>query len=215
VLLKRRKRKTTFEINEKEAEYLVKLARNTIQEKLGKKVKPLNIKNLDKLNTKCGVFVTLNKDRNGIPHLRGCIGIPYPVMPLLNAIKESAINAAFNDPRFPPITVKEINSIIIEVSVLTPPQQIIVNDPLEYPNKIKIGKDGLIIERGYYKGLLLPQVAVEWSWDATEFLTQCCLKAGLSPDSWLMKETKVSKFQALIFSEFTPNGKIIKKNLMD
>lgn len=136
-------------------------------------------------------------------------------MHLLNAIKESAINAAFNDPRFPPVTVNEMNSITVEISILSPPQQIIVHDPLEYPNKIHIGKDGLIIDKGYYRGLLLPQVAVDWHWDATEFLTQCCLKAGLPPDSWLMKDTNVLKFQAFIFSEENPNGQISRKKLMD
>jgi len=99
------------------------------------------------------------------------------------------------------------------VSVLTPPQIIEVKKTDEYPNKIKVGEDGLVVERGMFKGLLLPQVPVEWKWDAEEFLCQCCIKAGLSPDYWLLNGTKIYKFQAIIFEEEEPKGAVKRKAL--
>ena len=79
---------------------------------------------------------------------------------------------------------------------------------MEYPKKIKIGKDGLIVERGSISGLLLPQVPVEWSWNEEEFLSQCCIKAGLSPHNWKYEGVKIYNFQALIFKEENPSGEI-------
>lgn len=155
-----------------------------------------------------GVFVTINVLDNGKKKLRGCIGYPYPIRKLVEALIDSAINAAFNDPRFLPITIDEFKDLIFEVSVLTPPKLVIVNNPLEYPKKIKIGKDGLIIERGSFRGLLLPQVPVEWAWNEEEFLSQCCIKAGLSPNNWKYEGIKIYNFQAIIFKEETPNGEI-------
>jgi hypothetical protein len=103
--------------------------------------------------------------------------------------------------------------VVFEVSVLTPPELIKVSKTNEYPSKIKIGEDGLIVERGMFKGLLLPQVPVEWGWDEEEFLCQCCIKAGLPPDNWLLKDTKIYKFQAIIFEEEKPNGEVKRKIL--
>jgi hypothetical protein len=97
--------------------------------------------------------------------------------------------------------------------VLTPPQLIEVKKPTEYAAKIKVGKDGLIVERGMFKGLLLPQVPVEWKWDEEEFLCQCCIKAGLPPDNWLLEGTKIYKFQAIIFEEEKPRGEVKRKTL--
>ena len=87
-----------------------------------------------------------------------------------------------------------------------------VKNPREYPEKIEVGKDGLIIENGPWKGLLLPQVAVEFKWDAREFLENLCLKAGLTPDCWLDRNARIWKFQAEIFAEEEPNGKVVKKS---
>jgi uncharacterized protein (TIGR00296 family) len=111
------------------------------------------------------------------------------------------------------MTVEELDKVVFEVSVLTPPEPVSVNNPKDYLNKIKVGEDGLIIEHGYRKGLLLPQVPIEWGWCEEEFLCQCCIKAGLPPDSWLTKDTKISKFKAIIFEEQTPKGEIIRLNL--
>jgi len=195
-----------FELSDDEGAFLVKLARRAIEEKLktGKGIKPEHFS--ENLRKHRGVFVTLNKIINSSHQLRGCIGIPTPFMPLDEAVVESAINAAFEDPRFNPVTLDEMDSIIVEVSVLTPPQVIQADKPEDYSRKIEVGKDGLIVSKGSRKGLLLPQVAVEWGWDAEEFLTQCCLKAWLPPDAWFDKGVEVSKFQAIIFSEEKPRG---------
>jgi len=154
------------------------------------------------------VFVTLNKPLHGEKLLRGCIGFPEPMYPLGEAAIRSAISAATSDPRFPPVELSELPELIVEVSVLTPPQLVESSNPLEYPGKIEVGMDGLIIERGRSKGLLLPQVPVEWGWGAEEFLMQCCIKAGLSPESWLLDGTRVFKFQGKVFSEESPSGQV-------
>ncbi|NIM44305.1 MAG: TIGR00296 family protein, partial [Nitrososphaeria archaeon] len=136
-------------------------------------------------------------------------GIPYPIKPLMEAIIEASIDAATADPRFPSVTLDELErSIVIEISILTPPQEVKVSNPLDYPRHVKIGVDGLIVSKRMFNGLLLPQVALEWNMDSEEFLSNCCMKAGLTPDAWLTPDTKISKFQALIFSEETPRGKV-------
>jgi uncharacterized protein (TIGR00296 family) len=140
--------------------------------------------------------------------LRGCIGIINPTSALLDSVIEAAESSAFKDPRFPPVQSEEIKEITIEVSVLTPPELIKVDNPLEYSNHINVGRDGLIIGKGWRKGLLLPQVPIEWGWDSIDFLSQCCIKAGLSPNEWKNRETEVYKFQAIIFKEDNPNGNI-------
>jgi uncharacterized protein (TIGR00296 family) len=112
-----------------------------------------------------------------------------------------AISAATQDPRFPPVTINELDSIDVEVSVLTKPELINVDKPSEYPGKINVGEDGLIVEMGYYRGLLLPQVPLEWKWDVDEFLSNTCMKAGLLPDCWLKPEVKIYSFKSQIFEE--------------
>ena len=106
-----------------------------------------------------------------------------------------------------------MNKIIIEVSILTPPKLINAQKPGDYVNRIKIGRDGLIIEKGLYRGLLLPQVPVEWKWDEREFLSQTCMKAGLLADCWFDEETKVYKFSGEIFTETRPNGEVKRKEI--
>jgi uncharacterized protein (TIGR00296 family) len=204
----------SFELDIKEGEFLVKLARKAVEEflKNGRYINvPENIS--EKLLQPCGVFVTINTIRNGEKELRGCIGYPYPITPLAQAVIESAISSATQDPRFYPLSLSELGKVVFEISILTPPQLVEAAKPKEYPEKIKVGRDGLIVERGIYKGLLLPQVPVEWEWDEEEFLCQCCLKAGLPPDSWLLKGTKIYKFQAIIFEEEKPNGEVKYKSL--
>ncbi len=168
-----------------------------------------------KLLEQCGVFVTINTAKHGEKQLRGCIGYPYPTLPLVEAVIESAIDAATQDPRFYPLSLKELGNVVFEVSVLTPPELITVQKPDEYVNRVKIGEDGLIVEKGVFKGLLLPQVPVEWAWGEEEFLCQCCVKAGLPPDSWLTKGTKIYKFQAIIFEEDAPDGEIKQLHLSE
>jgi uncharacterized protein (TIGR00296 family) len=197
-----------FEFFREEGVFLVGLARDAIEMALLSEEMPIPSDVSEKLTKEYGVFVTLNKQDRGSHSLRGCIGLPYPVKPLTEAIIDSAVNAALNDPRFPPVSLKEMDSIIVEVSILTPPQKLDVEVPKDIPDRIEVGVDGLIISRGNQRGLLLPQVAVDWGWDAEEFLTQCCLKAWLQPDAWILLDTKISKFQTIIFSELEPRGTI-------
>jgi uncharacterized protein (TIGR00296 family) len=158
-----------------------------------------------------GVFVTL--DTYPGRELRGCIGYPEPVMQLGRALRESALSAAFGDLRFPHLAREELPGIVVEVSVLTPPEKITVDKPVDYPKHVKVGRDGLIIRKGWTSGLLLPQVAVEHGWDEEEFLSHTCVKAGLTPDEWLAPGAKIFKFSAQIFSEETPKGKVTEKKL--
>lgn len=159
---------------------------------------------------KAGAFVTLTVHPSG--DLRGCIGYPEPFFPLLKSVVKGAEGAA-EDPRFPPVRPDELGGLLVEVSLLTPPQLIEVKKPRELPKHVSIGEDGLIVAQGPYRGLLLPQVAVEWKWDAAEFLSEACMKAGLLPDAWFEPTTRVKKFQAEIFSEVEPRGAIVRRKL--
>lgn len=202
-----------FELTEEEGGFLVGLARTSIEAALGSSEKVTLDGVSEKLRIPCGVFVTLNKVEGSSHSLRGCIGFPYPVKPLADAVAEVAVSAALRDPRFSPVSKAEMDSVVIEVSVLTPPELLSVEKPDQYPSLIEIGRDGLIVARGQNRGLLLPQVPVEWGWDAEEFLTQCCLKARLQPDAWLLSGTEISKFRAIIFSEDEPREEVKRVEL--
>jgi uncharacterized protein (TIGR00296 family) len=187
----------------------VQFARQTIQEYI--KHEKISLSNLGKsFHQKQGVFVTLHTFPDH--ELRGCIGIPLPVMTLQDAIIESA-QSVTRDPRFPPLMETELDAIIVEVTVLTKPELIKVAKPQDYPVHIDIGRDGLIVEQSFFKGLLLPQVPVEQEWDKEEYLSHTCMKAGLSPDAWFEKTTKISKFQGQIFTETKPHGSIQETHL--
>lgn len=187
----------------------VKYARETIENYVkNTQHSTVDIANL--FNEKQGAFVTIHTHPDH--DLRGCIGIPLPVMPLKQAIAEGA-RSATRDPRFHPLDEKELGKIIIEVTILTKPEIIKVKQPKEYLSNIEIGRDGLIVEQGFFKGLLLPQVPVEQEWGKEEFLSHTCIKAGLIPDAWFDKNTKISKFSGQIFIEISPNGEIKEKKL--
>ena len=190
-----------------EGRILVRLAREAISRYLAeRKVIQPPADTPANLLKKRGVFVTLTNHASG--ELRGCIGFPEPVEKLASATITSAIEAATEDPRFPAVSPEELDEdMIVEVSVLTAPKEIEAPRK-EIPEHICIGADGLIVGRGPQRGLLLPQVAVEWGWDREEFLAHCCLKAGLPPDEWLLEGTKVHKFQAVIFKEVAPKGPV-------
>jgi len=196
-----------------EGEFLVKLARDSVSYYLkeGKKPSPPAPPSR-RMVEKSGVFVTITKLVNGERTLRGCIGYPLPYLPLIEATVDSAVSAAVNDPRFPPMKERELNEVLFEVSILSAPELISVRETKDYPKMIKVGRDGLVVEKGYYKGLLLPQVPVEYGWDAETFLAECCMKAGLPPDAWLSKSTKIYSFTAEVFSE-EPDGRVVKKAL--
>ena len=127
--------------------------------------------------------------------MRGCIGYVEGFKPLQDAVQDNALSAAFKDPRFPSLSLKELDDVEIEISVLTPLEK--VTDVSE----IKVGRDGLIIKKGFYQGLLLPQVATDWEWDRIQFIEQTCRKAGLSENAWKDADTEIQKFSALVFGE--------------
>ncbi|MDO8640686.1 MAG: TIGR00296 family protein [Nitrosarchaeum sp.] len=189
---------------------LVKTARMIVTEYLknGTKAK-LEKEFTDNFSFKSGVFVTLNTTLG----LRGCIGYPLPDKSLFNALEDAAISAATKDPRFPAVKSKELDSITFEVTILTPPKKVIVSKPEEYLSKIKVGRDGLIVKHGFYSGLLLPQVPVEYGWNEKEFLEYTCEKAGLSKNYWKNSETEIQKFEGIVFKEENPNGTVIREML--
>jgi len=195
---------------------LVKFARENIEYYL-KNDRKIIIPDIvkQKFKDKYGCFVTLNKAPNNGNPLRGCIGYIEPKYPLFEVIHRVSISSAVEDPRFPSVSIEEMDEITIEISILTPPVLLEVNDPREYLDKIVIGRDGLIAEKGFRRGLLLPQVPVdhERNWDVPTFLSHTCQKAWLSADEWKDKTTKIFTFQAILFEEKTPRGDIIRKYL--
>jgi uncharacterized protein len=185
-------------ISDEEGKFLVNLARKTIETYIKDgKIIAVPIETPQNLRRDMGVFVTLNSQNQ----LRGCIGYPEPVKSLVQATIEVAIGAATQDPRFPPVNINELPDITVEVSVLTPPKLLEVLKPSEYLEMVFLGQTGLIVEMGGYRGLLLPQVPIEWGWDVEEFLSNTCMKAGLSPDCWLQEGVKIYSFQSQIFEE--------------
>ena len=183
-------------ISNKSGEFLLNLAKESIKYFLDNQ--KLMVKPTDypaELDEDLGVFVTLNKKNN----LRGCIGYAEPIKPAIDATMEVALAAAFNDPRFPEVSEKEFDDLEFEVTVLTKPELIEVAHYDQYLDEIEIGRDGLIIQKGYARGLLLPQVAVENAFTTEEFLDHTCMKAGISADSWMDESCDVYKFQGQIF----------------
>lgn len=191
----------------KQGSELVKLARKAIEDLLSG-AELVEIKEAEKFTENQGVFVTLNSYPS--KELRGCIGFPYPIMPLGEAIVKAAQAAAFQDPRFLPLSKEELPNIIVEISVLTKPK-IIDCSPTELAKNIVVGRDGLICSYQDNQGLLLPQVPAEWGWNAKQFIEQTCVKVGLPATVWQNKDCKFYKFRAQIFSEEKPNGKIVAK----
>lgn len=181
---------TASGLSEEEKQSLLRLARMTLEKKLlGNTDNYPDPLDSSVLKEKRGAFVSLH--RRGM--LRGCIGCIEGRKPLLGTIEEMARAAAFNDPRFPPLSAEELKDLDIEISVLTPLKQI------SDINEIEIGVHGLFIERQHCCGLLLPQVATEWGWDRIRFLEESCRKAGLPSNSWKEKGTKIYIFSADVF----------------
>ncbi|WP_407432945.1 TIGR00296 family protein [Methanobrevibacter sp.] len=183
-------------ISEDNGQYLVEIAKEAISTYLETNMRiPIPEDCPDELKEELGVFVTLNKKRR----LRGCIGYPEPVKSLIESTIDVAISAAFEDPRFPALKTEEYGDLEFEVTVLTQPELIEVAHPKQYFDEIEIGRDGLIIQKGYARGLLLPQVAPENGFDVETFLEHTCMKAGISADSWMDESCDVYKFQGQIF----------------
>jgi len=180
-------------LNEEQRQRLLKLARTSIESILDGRSLPLSEGDYDEvLRRPAGAFVTLRTKRGD---LRGCIGSIRAVEPLFKAVASSAVSAAFRDPRFFPVRPDEMPQLDLEISVMGP------IEPVRDVAEIEVGRDGLIISKGRFAGLLLPQVATEYGWDREAFLDQTCIKAGLPAGSWRIEETRIEKFAAEVFGE--------------
>lgn len=194
--------------------FLVRLARKAISEYLKKGIVIKPPENTpDKLMRYGMSFTTLLKVDAKAHELRGCIGYVQPIESLVNNVINSAIAAATQDPRFSPVEFWELESIVIEVSILSLPKVLEVSRRDDMVNEVVVGRDGLIVEYGIYKGLLLPEVPVEYCWDTETFLSETCIKAGMSADCWLSSKVKVMRFTARTFREVSPGGDVIERDL--
>jgi len=179
-------------LNDQQRKKLLKIARDSIQTylKTGRKLE-VN-ENDPELIQEMGGFVTLNKDGQ----LRGCIGSLTATEPLYLTVRDMAVEAAVDDPRFSPLKPEELNGVEIEISALSPLQKV------DSADKIEMGKHGVVVRKGYHSGVFLPQVASETGWSKEEFLSNLCAhKAGLDPLAWKDKETELYIFGAEVFSE--------------
>lgn len=191
-----------MKLNDEQGRILLIFARNSIVSFLLKR----DLSALNGFEGKSGIFVTLNKffDYDDC-RLRGCVGYIEDIFSVKEGVIRAARSAAFFDPRFRPLTLDEIWAISISISLLTKPKLLEIRDERDL-GRIRIGKDGLIVDYKGNRGLLLPVVAVEQDWDAKQFLEHCCLKAGLNKDAWKEKDCKVFKFNTQVFSESRVKG---------
>lgn len=180
-------------LNQEERTELLRLARDTIAGYLRERQVPPYQTDNPHLLQEGGVFVTLRAQRGH--QLRGCIGYIQSQAPLYQTIQRAAVAAATQDPRFPPVTLTELDTLSVEISILSPLR--LVQDVEE----IEVGRHGLLIRQGYYQGLLLPQVAPEQGWDRDQFLQGVCLKAGLPANAWQHPTTELYSFTAEVFAE--------------
>jgi AmmeMemoRadiSam system protein A len=178
-------------LNEEEKQKLLEIVRKTILDKLKKGAIDKETASSEGLGKPCGAFVSLHK----LGQLRGCIGTFTSPRPLVNTVQEMAISSSQQDPRFPPVQEEEMKDIDIEISVLSPLREI------KDVNEIEVGRHGIYITKGFYSGVLLPQVATEYGWDRETFLDHTCMKAGLPPGSWKEKGVKIEIFEAQVFGE--------------
>ncbi|ADX85876.1 AmmeMemoRadiSam system protein A [Saccharolobus islandicus] len=195
------------ELNNEIGRFLIEIARKAIKEEF--KLDKLDLSNYNNpiLDKKGLAFVTLEKITYNTSSLRGCIGYVEAVAPLKQIVASAAKAAAFSDPRFNPLQKDELSEIIIEITVLTKPEEIKVKDRWDLPKIIKVGEDGLIVEKGIlHSGLLLPQVPMEYCWDEETFLAETCIKASLEPDCWLDNSVRIKRFHGIIFRETRPDG---------
>jgi len=173
-----------------EKAYLLKLVRITIEDYLTRRKHEYPETDNPKFLEKRGVFVTLHKHGD----LRGCIGYPLPIKPLIEAVVDNAISSSTEDPRFRQVTIGELDDIDIEISILTVPRKV------KGYEEVVVGRDGIIITKGYMRGLLLPQVPVEQEWDLEEYISHGCMKAGLPMDEW-KRGVLIETFQGVVFGE--------------
>lgn len=178
-----------FQLTEADQQLLLRLAREVLEQSVRHQGLPEVEEPQGALRENCGAFVTLHK----AGRLRGCIGYVEGLKPLYQTVRECAQAAALRDPRFDPVTPEELPALRVEISVLSP--LVVVT-----PDRIEVGRHGLLVSRGAQRGLLLPQVAVEWKWDRERFLEETCRKAGLPEDAW-QHGAKLQAFTAQVFAE--------------
>ncbi len=199
------------ELTLEDGEVLVKLAREAVEKSFVNE--SISIENVpQKLKRRGTAFVTIERFFEGKRILRGCIGFIEPIAPLAKVVVEAALAAAFEDPRFPPLRPSELPLVVFEVSVLSRFKPLPKN-PEERLSSIRIGETGLMVRKGIFSGLLLPQVAVEYKWGPREFLENTCMKAGLPPNCWEDEKAEFYYFTARIFEEETPNGAVVERKL--
>lgn len=177
-------------LTKKEQKELLKIARETIVEYVTNRKVPAVAPTSPGLNLHSGCFVTIKQKGE----LRGCIGNFVSEQPLYLLVQEMAVSAATRDPRFYPMKAPDLADFVLDISVLSPLQQI------ESVEEIKVGKHGIYIVKGSYRGVLLPQVATEYGWNRDQFLQHTCIKAGLPQDAWL-GECTIFIFSAQVFGE--------------
>ncbi len=194
--------------------YLVKLARFAAKSWICEEKEPRPILPMpEQAKFTTGAFVTVKTRIGNEAHLRGCIGYLIGIKPLFEEVIDLARESTLNDPRFDPVQEKELSSLIFEVTVLTPPEEIVYNSPEELLNNITIPSDGLIVKYGRTSGLLLPQVPVEQDWNVEEYISYTCRKAFLPTDIWKKEKITVEKFQGVVFTETNPEGEIKRVSL--
>jgi AmmeMemoRadiSam system protein A len=176
-------------LSEADQQFLLRLARRALEESVRHDSLPEVEAPPGPLREKCGAFVTLHK----MGRLRGCIGYIESLKPLYQTVCECAMAAALRDPRFDAVTPEDLPFLHVEISVLSPLVEIT-------PDQVEVGRHGLLISRGGQRGVLLPQVPVEWKWTREQFLEETCLKAGLPPDAW-RHGAKIQAFTAQVFGE--------------
>jgi len=182
-----------LDLSDEHRKTLLGIARESIAAVLEGRHLPWRADDFDEILARpAGAFVTL---RTHDGELRGCIGSIQAVQPLFKAVASSAVSAAFHDPRFTPLQSGELERLELEISVMGPVERVTKIED------IVVGRDGLIISRSPYAGLLLPQVATEYEWDRETFLDQTCLKAGLPRSAWRAEDCRIEKFSAIVFGE--------------
>ena len=179
------------ELNDKEKQILLAIARKAVENQVRTGTPYIEPREEMALNVRSGCFVSIRQAGK----LRGCIGNFQSELPLFREVAEMAAASAMKDPRFYPMKEEDLSNFTLEISVLSPLRKI------EDIGEIEVGRHGIYLEKGFYRGVLLPQVAIEYGWDRETFLSQTCVKAGLPTEAWSSDDTEIYVFSAEIFHE--------------
>lgn len=197
-----------------EATCLLELARRIVTESVSDETREEEKVAFQELREKRGIFVCVREFEKSSKRAGKIIissGYPLPIFPIVEAVKNASLNISIHILRSSLREISEfLKDVVFELTILTVPEKILVEQPIGYPKEIEIGRDGLVVQRNFYTGVILPQVAIEKRWNAIEFLSECCMEAKLPADAWLEKETSVYKFQTNVYVELEPSGKAVK-----